>query len=335
MQIEELYRPPNTSRGHISLEDALFIDEIIRKQKPSISVEIGVASGCSSAAILNAIIDSSNGKLFSFDIMKNCYFCEDLSVGYAVEKMAPYLINNWHLHKEKSAFDVATIIKEPVVDFAFIDGNHCHPWPTLDFIALLPVLRNNSCVVFHDISTPIANRFDIFGPKIFYENWPYEKRFHDNIGAIYMPKNKDLAMDFCLQTLNVPWQVQVNHEYLHLLGLYNPCIKESSSKTIIVNRLKKLKSKEIAIWGAGYCGLKIHELLTSEGIGINYYIDSDIDKQGLLKNNISIFSPEYLFSLEEKPFVIIGSSALGEIKTILKRNGYKEENDFLNGSTLI
>lgn len=335
MQVTELYRPPITSRGHISFSDANFIDQIIRERKPTNSVEVGVASGCSSAAILNAIIDSSNGKLFSFDIMKNCYFSEDLPVGYAVKEMNPFLSNNWHLYKEKSAVDAAKIIRESIVDFAFIDGNHYHPWPILDFIALLPLLRNDSCIVFHDISASIANRFNIFGPKIFFDNWPYQKFSHDNIGFVYMPENKELAKDYCLETLKEPWQVQVNKEYLHSLGLYSFYTKESSSETIVVNRLKKIKNKEISIWGAGYCGQRIYDLLELQGIRINFFIDSDIKKQGSLKNNISIFSPEFLFSLDNKPFVVIGSSALREIKSQLNANGYQDESDFLNGCALI
>ena len=44
----------------------------------------------------------------------------------------------------------------PLVDLAFIDANHKHPWTAIDFLLLLPLIREGGVVVLHDMDKLLA-----------------------------------------------------------------------------------------------------------------------------------------------------------------------------------
>ena len=87
----------SNAEWQLSLEDAYFINGIIRKYKPKKCLEIGVANGGSSILILNAIKDIDNSFLISIDLNTQMYLKNELKTGYRVKKYFPELTKKWRL----------------------------------------------------------------------------------------------------------------------------------------------------------------------------------------------------------------------------------------------
>ena len=114
------------SRWLIGLEEAKFINGIIRKNKIKNCLEIGVADGGSSILILNAIKDIKNSLLVSLDLNKELFRKPDKLTGYRVNQYFPELKKNWKLYTgdQPHKFLVDLNIK---FDFLFLDSTHVSP----------------------------------------------------------------------------------------------------------------------------------------------------------------------------------------------------------------
>jgi hypothetical protein len=213
------YTPPHWVTGHISSEDAQFLGAVVEHVRPGAAVEIGVASGCSSAWMLTVMssyqpADPGGRWLVSYDVATRCYFNPDYPVGAAVGDVCPELRERWVLRTG----DALTARHElaglgVTLPLAFIDAHHAHPWPTADLMALLPVLTPEAWVVLHDVRLPELNpQFQDFGALHLFREWPWERLEGDgerNIGAIRLPASRGDAADACRAILDLPWQVDL------------------------------------------------------------------------------------------------------------------------------
>ena len=130
-------------------EERMFFHGLIRKIKPKKIIEIGVSRGGSSALILNAIKDIKDAKLFSIDYSINCYKDITKKTGYLVKEKFPELIDKWTLFTGGITSEFIENIGGGI-DLAFIDTMHVTPGEMLDWLLVLPFLKNESIVVFHD-----------------------------------------------------------------------------------------------------------------------------------------------------------------------------------------
>lgn len=186
----------------MELDEAAFINGLIRKHKPKNILEIGVARGGSSILILNAIKDILDSRLVSIDLNSNY---KSKKVGYLVNEIFPELMGKWKLytgdmpHKFLSKLNLN-------FDFFFLDTAHITPGEFFNLIEVLPFLNENSIVVLHDIvwhlhqirrikikdvkiiPTQIHLMSALIGEKIIIKH----HRAHDflNIGAICLAKNQ-------------------------------------------------------------------------------------------------------------------------------------------------
>ena len=133
----------------MSIEQQKFLHGLIRKFKPKNIVEIGVSAGGSSALILNAIQDIPNSKLFSFDRNNKWYLNTNKKVGWLIEKSFPELMDKWTLYTGVNTVEYLETI-ENKIDFAFIDTVHYTPGEMLNWLEILPFLKEEAIVVFHD-----------------------------------------------------------------------------------------------------------------------------------------------------------------------------------------
>ena len=126
-----------------------FFNGILRAIKPKKIVEIGVSRGGSSIIILNAIKDIEGAKLYSIDKSRKWYRNSDKDTGYFVKENFPELMNKWELN-------VGGITSEFIekiggdIDLVFIDTVHRTPGEMLDWLQVLPFLKEEAFVVFHD-----------------------------------------------------------------------------------------------------------------------------------------------------------------------------------------
>ena len=126
-----------------------FFNGVLRKYKPKKVVEIGVSKGGTSALILNAIKDIEGAKLYSIDKATICYRNQKKNSGYFVEEYFPEFKNNWELN-------IGGITSEFIekiggdIDLVMLDTVHLTPGEMLDWLQVLPFLKEEAIVVLHD-----------------------------------------------------------------------------------------------------------------------------------------------------------------------------------------
>jgi predicted O-methyltransferase YrrM len=131
--------------SQMSDEDRRFLNSLIRRNKPQKLLEVGFHAGASSVVILNAISDINGAFLYSIDKGKKI---EEKDKGYIVEEY-PELKGKWKMFTGGFALNFIEEIGGKI-DFCFIDTTHINPGEILDFLMVLPFLKENAVVVFHD-----------------------------------------------------------------------------------------------------------------------------------------------------------------------------------------
>ena len=125
--------------GNMSLyqDEGRILYALIRLLRPETVIEVGVASGASSAHLLNALHRNGTGVLHSYDL--------ETEVGRDVPDGLRY---RWALHTGE---DALTAEMPDHADFVFEDGSHLYPW-TRDMLLRLKSLRPR--IIFsHDFYT--------------------------------------------------------------------------------------------------------------------------------------------------------------------------------------
>ena len=164
-----------------------FINGIIRKNKPKKILELGVLFGGCSIIILNAIEDLKNSHLYSIELNSNEI------IGSCVKNHFPNLLKKWTLFKG----DVAAQFMDKIgknIDLAMIDTSHFEPGEILDFIMILPFLKE-----------------DIRGEKYLPSG---RGILNKDIGAIKLEKNqKKFIHDYC-RALGGQWEYFPEEEHI-------------------------------------------------------------------------------------------------------------------------
>ncbi len=91
-----------------------------------------------------------------------------------------------------------------------------------------------------------------------------------------------------------------------------------------------IKSKKIAIWGAGIRGTEFSIFLRRNNVTNIVFADNNEQKWGGFIDEFPILSPEELFNLKEKEpiIILIGTENSTEIEKQLEQQGYVKNNDF-------
>ena len=185
-----------------------FLNGIIRKLKPKKILEIGVRHGGSSIIILNAIQDVKESKLYSIDLSS------ENDIGECLKNNFSYLMEKWTLFKG----NIATEYMEQIgnnIDMVLIDTAHFEPGEILDFLIVLPFLKENAIAIFHDIANQITINLkrNEWAPYIIFNAIRGEKYLpsgnkiltHD-IGAIKLDKKQNLYFHDYFRLLGGQWQ---------------------------------------------------------------------------------------------------------------------------------
>ena len=212
--LHTMYRPPSWATGYVSGADATFLFEMIAAQQPSTVVELGVASGASSAVILCALDQLQAAErrvLYSGDVRPTCYFDEAYATGQARRELYPAPRARWHTAFDKDARALSRLLPAGSVDLTFIDANHSHPFPMLDLLQVTAFAKPGSWVILHDVDLPVQHpEFQVFGPRWLFQMWPFNKvKGFDrwsSIGAVQLPENPSLLVPLALSLLDKPWE---------------------------------------------------------------------------------------------------------------------------------
>ncbi len=228
-------------QGAITVSEMEFLYNSILHAKPKNIVEVGVASGNSTATILKAMADLRSvypkytPHLHAFDIVSYCYFDKNIAVGQAVDEMIPEEKDHLSLHNHHSVLDFYRIIEKGSIDFLFIDANHNHPWPCIDLFYALPYLSRQAVVCFHDINLPYCfPEFPCWGVKYLFDHIKAKKTIIEaekpNIGLFTMGSTSSKAIaktiDHVLNTYE--WQTEIPQAFLS--GIKNKSKPDNFSK---------------------------------------------------------------------------------------------------------
>ena len=223
---DRLYgRRPEWVEGCISHFDARYLFRRALEARTPLVVEIGTASGVSTAFLCSALdvacrageIDS-NFEVRSYDLQTLFYADESKEVGDATRAMvSPDLVRHITFRAPATALTVAEEMPPASVDFLFIDANHRHPWPALDLLATLDCLRAGAEVVLHDINLPVRQPdAGASGAKYLFDDLslPKETDHVDsipNIGSVFISEDKTalreevLALVWAYEWEATPW----------------------------------------------------------------------------------------------------------------------------------
>lgn len=218
----------------ISQFDTYFLFKTALTSGANTAVEIGTASGFSTAVLCHALnfasqagLISSDFQVVSFDLFPHFYADESKRVGDAArEQLSPELLKHITFRNPATAADVRKHYGNDEIKLMFIDASHRHPWPTLDLLATLDCLSPGAVVLLHDINLPVIHpEFPDWGAKHLFDDLKIEKDMPQdeeipNIGSIRIPEDKEQLRGQLLQILFThEWQANVNKDYLVKLGI--------------------------------------------------------------------------------------------------------------------
>ena len=220
--------------GTISADEAYQIFQIIKERKPKNFLEIGTASGISGGLICLFLQDVLGNAKFTTVDYDNSFFGEkNKENGFLLKSI--YTDKSIEIIEEKFKISLDIAEGKEEYDMAFIDANHMHPWPTLDTISLLPVLKKPSILLHHDY-----NLFEIqstpkgIGPKFLFDQWDQSKRIRykanqGNLFGLIIDKDPKEYSNVLAASLNLPWT-----QY------GNPFITNTGPMENFFNRFEKL-----------------------------------------------------------------------------------------------
>jgi len=135
----------------IAQEEGEFLQEIMRRHRPEVSVEVGCAYGISSLYICEALREVNAAKHIIMDPYQHSW---SQGIGIANLKRAGYA-DIIEFHEDPSYQYLARLTEEHVkIDFAFIDGNHSFDYVLVDFFLIDKLLEPGGIVVLDDFSYP-------------------------------------------------------------------------------------------------------------------------------------------------------------------------------------
>jgi hypothetical protein len=196
-----------------------FINGLIRWYNPRSILEIGVGEGSGSVNIINAIGDMPDSFLTSVDFADVCLF-RDRPVGFDVSECFPNLQGNkYNLIVGK---DISQVIEDldTRFDMCVIDSGHVHPVEVLNFLCVLPFLKDGAVVILHDPSMYLLNDYQWgMSPPLLLCSAVAEKLMpHSAYGFIHKYEHKNIvAMQITsdtrkyagniFETLLLPWEM--------------------------------------------------------------------------------------------------------------------------------
>jgi predicted O-methyltransferase YrrM len=143
-RLDNYYQEFNEMTG----QERYFLNSMILRNKPVKILELGVSAGSSSMILLNAIKENDKGELYSIDYSNHWYKDQSCKTGFVLDKY-PELKEKWKLYTGTLALAFLEQIGDGI-DFVFIDTMHTNPGEILDFLMVLPFLKEEALVVFHD-----------------------------------------------------------------------------------------------------------------------------------------------------------------------------------------
>ncbi len=332
---------------------------VIADIRPRKILEVGVAAGGSTAIIIECLESLKiKSSFISCDLNKKYYRDKKLNTGFLATKFKDNL--KYVEHKFMLGAYLPEFLDEigEDIDLAIIDTVHTAPGEILDFLAVLPFMKENGIVIFHDVAysyyfknslcsnailmaSVVGNRIDMGNDTGRNSNYP-------NIGGFHLNSDTRKYIINTFSALLLDWEYmppagELDIYRKHYQKYYNAVENDLFEKAIynnkenLRNRIYKKyyvddstivnkifdSEKEIIIYGKGIVANFWEEILLRNGIKIKYIID----EKGIGEEDaygINVIHPKDIdFSRESAKIVIMSSKYDKEIQhELLYQGGY-------------
>jgi Methyltransferase domain len=223
--LDHVTTPGRFPFGMLSTPDLLFAGAVASILRPPVMIEIGTASGFSAAVLAKTIslrleelgCPASGPVVHTFD--KKVQYTEEQNqpIGFAVDLISRGTRDLVAVHASQDSSHCAQFVEQGDLTFAFIDGNHQHPWPLLDVLRIQR-LMHTGWILLHDIDLPgVITRARAAGQQIdqpsgagakhVFDSWPSGKIGAGNIGIIRVCKDRSWLREWVAQLRALPSQV--------------------------------------------------------------------------------------------------------------------------------
>ena len=139
--------------------ESAFLCGAIKEFRPKKILEVGVATGGSTAVILQALEDIGESyEMHSIDILKKHAEYRTKDIGYFATFAKENNLINPNGLRGSHEFYCGKILPQVIdkiggdIDFVILDTVHFLPGEVLDFLAMLPYLKDSAVVVLHDVA---------------------------------------------------------------------------------------------------------------------------------------------------------------------------------------
>ena len=226
----------------MSYFESSFLCGLLKKSHPQKVLEIGVCSGASTAIMLQCLEDiGQEYKMYSIDIESKYPRDNKLEAGF-IGKQALESVFIPKGMKGTHKFYLGTILPFVIdeigrnIDFVILDTAHVLPGEVLDFLTVLPYLKDNAVVVLHDVSWNQVSYKDIhqhatgalFSAVVadkflnFISNDPNALRY-PNIAAFQINSDTMKYIENVFLALIIRWRYVPEDKYLS--GYYNKFVE--------------------------------------------------------------------------------------------------------------
>lgn len=156
--IEETSKQPLMTRF-----ESAFLLGVIEQYRPRNIVEVGIASGVTSAMILKKLSQNNyQAKLYSLDLLTFCVEDNKKLTGYYANEYYSNLISdNLRFNLFTGSVSAKSFQNiEGIIDLLILDTSHVIPGEILDFLLFLPKMTEGSLILLHDINLQFLNFMD-------------------------------------------------------------------------------------------------------------------------------------------------------------------------------
>lgn len=221
-RVELFYEPRDilqkTSEKYCEMttEDHAFLCGLILEKKPMKVVEVGVAGGGTTCVVMKCLESvSSNAKMYSCDINKQCYRRKEKPTGFQLPEVREEL-SNYKNH----TFMLGGVLPEFIdkiggeIDFCVIDTIHSLPGEIFDFLAIFPYLASNATVVLHDVALHLIGKSNIaYATKLLLDSVVAEKYYNIddgiyNIATFSVDDNTRKNIANVFSALSISWHYE-------------------------------------------------------------------------------------------------------------------------------
>ncbi len=215
-----------TGYGSVSPDEALYIRDLIARDRPRDFIEIGTGSGLSGGLICH-FLEENGGETFVTLDHDNTFFGDNSKEnGFLIEPIYP----GGAVKVEKRPFTTGLDLDDMNrrFDMAFVDANHQHPWPLIDTLALWPHMRGDGprTVIHHDLF--LFRKQDIvfgIGPKYLFDQFPESHREASpagggNIFSLSLAMERDRLEEIAANGISLPWSLRTPLQDSHLKRIF-------------------------------------------------------------------------------------------------------------------